>query len=178
MQWPWQHDRDDDLIAALARFLDESPHAVERRTLASASGSEESVVALREAVAVRQPDSQWRVLQWPEVRSGAWDGETNRLTITTLDGNTLALHVNDPGRLPAVFFERVQATILVEERVRVPGGEVVVSGRRQPAGVVTGSEEAAVVWHAMAIGPVDLNDPAVSRLVVAATERLRADYEL
>lgn len=176
MRWPWEHDRDDDLISDLAGFLDETPGAVRRRALATARGAEDSAVALREGLALRRSASGWRVLQWPEVRSGSWDGETNRLTVTTLDGGSTVLRFDDPGLLPGVFFERVQATILVEERVKVPGGEVLVSGRRQPAGVP--GDESPVVWHALAIGPADLNDPAVSRLVVAATERLRADYEL
>ncbi len=148
------------------------------------------MVALRDALALRHPDAgdgdvggggaagPWRVLEWPEVRSGSWDGETGRLSVTTLDGTTQRLKLTEPGRLPGVFHERVQATILVEERISVPGGEVLVSGRRQPAGVDTGSQGQRVVWHAVAIGRADLADPQVSRLVVAATERLRSDYEL
>ena len=181
MHWPWQHDRDDDLIDDLARFLGESSAAVGRRVLAAAGGPQDAAVALRDALAIRHGGAgespEWRVLQWPEVRSGAWDGETDRLRVTTLDGGTIALHLGDPGKLPGVFFERVQATILVQERVPVPGGEVLISGRRQPPGADSATEP-AVVWHAMAVGPTDLSDPEVARRVLAATERLRADYEL
>jgi len=183
MRWPWTPDRDDHLIADLAAFLGEPPQQVRRRTLATASGPRDGVVALREGLALRgaevgEPASGWRVLQWPEVRSGSWDGETTTLRITTLEDERLAVRLTEPGLLPEVFVDRVQATLLVEERVKVPGGEVLVSGRRQPAGVGPSAEGPAIVWHAMAIGPADLNDPEVSRLVVAATERLRADYEL
>lgn len=183
MRWPWTHDRDDHLIADLASFLGESLQQVRRRTLATASGPQDALVALREGLALRggtagEAASRWRVLQWPEVRSGSWDGETATLRITTLEDERLAVQLSEPGLMPEVFFDRVQATILVEERVRVPGGEVLVSGRRQPAGVGPSGEGAAIVWHAMAIGSADLNDPEVSRLVVAATERLKADYGL
>ncbi len=183
MRWPWTHDRGDHLIADLASFLGESPQQVRRRTMATASGPRDAAVALREGLALRaagsgEAASGWRVLQWPEVRSGSWDGETTTLRVTTLEDERLAVQLSEPGRLPEVFVDRVQATLLVEERVKVPGGEVLVSGRRQPAGVGPSGEGHAIVWHAMAIGPADLNDPEVSRLVLAATERLRADYEL
>ncbi len=188
MRWPWQRDHDDDLLAELASRLGESPASVTRRRLASARGPVDAVVALRDALALRHPDAgstdagsaadPWRVLQWPEVRSGAWDGGTGLLSVTTLDGSTQRLQLSEPGRLPGVFHERVQSTILVEERIPVPGGEVLVSGRRQPAGAGTTAAEQHVVWHAVAIGRADLTDPGVSRLVIAATERLRADYEL
>ncbi|MDA8437450.1 MAG: hypothetical protein M0Z51_01160 [Propionibacterium sp.] len=187
MRWPWQRDDDDDLIKDLASRLGESPASVTRRRLASARGPVDAVVALRDALALRhseagQPEAEttdpWRVLQWPEVRSGAWDGETGRLSVTMLDGSTQRLQLSEPGRLPGVFHERVQSTILVEERIPVPGGEVLVSGRRQPAGADTTTGERPVVWHAVAIGRADLTEPGVSRLVIAATERLRADYEL
>lgn len=190
MRWPWQRDRDDDLIAELASDLGEPTASVRRRRLASARGPVDAVVALRDALALRRPGSDgptggqaasaktWEVLQWPEVRSGAWDGESGRLSVTMLDGSSQRFQLSDPGRLPGVFHERVQATILVEERITVPGGEVLVSGRRQPAGVTSGAGGQQVVWHAVAIGRADLDNPAVARLVVATTERLRADYEL
>lgn len=168
---------DAALLDDLAEHLRSTRRDLQGRYLAHASGEQLTVVALTDLFALRDADG-WRTWAWQQVQEGRWTGETATLGVRLLDGERLRFELADAGDLPSVFVERVQSSILVEERVRVPGGEVIVSGRRPPAGVPASVLGAPIVWHALALGRVDLEAPGVSDAVVRATNRLRSDYEM
>ena len=90
-----------------------------------------------------------------------------------VDGTRDAVVLPGAGLLPGAFMERVQASVLVQERVEVPGGgSVVLSGRRNPDG--TGG----VTWMAEPSARVAMDDPAVQEFIVGQGERLAAEYGL
>ena len=78
--------------------------------------------------------------------------------------------VGDPGRLPELFQERVQASTVVQSVVDGTRGQVQIVGRRSLG------EESALHWYAVPSGGADLEDPATRDAVVAETDRLAAEY--
>lgn len=163
--------RDDGLAAHLGL----GAKAARAAELARGTGADGLlVVALRTTLAVRE-DGAWRTIDWQLVRDGTWDGAGGMLRAELLDGRKLAWCLEDAGHVPEVFAERVQASILVSERIRVPGGEVVLTGRRTPS--ASRADARPVLWHAMAVGAARLDEPRTSEIVRCATERLRTDYE-
>lgn len=160
------------ILEEAATRCGESPADVARRVLAFGSGQDTWVVALTDKLVLHDGD-EWIVATWPQVRGGTWSGD-DRLGVTLLDGSTRSLRLSDPGRVPEVFQERVEAAILVEDRIPVPRGEVVISGRRSP----DPDRPGPVLWHAMAVGGADLSDPQVKARVLRATNRLRAEWDI
>lgn len=155
----------DDLEAGLRAHTGGRP-----RVLAWAPAESGAVVALPERLAVLDGDG-WTSIGWHEVLRGGWDADASALHWTGPDGGR-SVPLADPGRLPEVFRERVEATILVQRSVDLARGRfVIVSARRDPWG------EAPVAW-ALHPGPgVRLEDPDTAEQAAAALERLRAEYE-
>ncbi len=161
-----------DVLSGAADALHEQPHSLNRRVMGWGHGDGVDVLVLSDALVVRR-DAGWTATPWQQIQRGSWDGREH-LTVTLLDGTAMDLRLTDPGRVPGLFQERVETSILVERRIEVPGGEVLLSGRRSP----DPSRAEPVLWHALSVGRVDLSDPSVSAAVVQATDKLRADYEI
>ncbi|WP_316667233.1 hypothetical protein [uncultured Propionibacterium sp.] len=144
-----------------------TPHVI-------ASGRGEGIVAvvLRDAFALRR-EGHWSQVGWQDIQHGSWDGGDGRLSWTLVDGAQDSAVLTDAGRLPGAFMERVQASILVQERIEAPGGgSVVLSGRRNPAG--TGE----IMWMAEPSARVDMTDPAVREFIVNQSGRLADEFGL
>lgn len=138
--------------------------------LAHGVGAEAGLLATREMLALRSSGT-WRTFGWEEIAKGSWKAETSTFSWTTTAGEEFTVHLDDVGRLPELFQERVQASTVVTLSHDLPRGRVQVTGRRR----LDGSDK--MTWYAVAGGGADLSDEAVAALVVAETDRLKAEYD-
>ena len=144
-----------------------APHVI-----AAGRGEGVLVVALGDVLAVRR-EGQWGQVGWQYIQHGSWDGDDDRLSWTLIDGTEHSAVLTEAGQLPGAFLERVQASVLVQEKLEVPGGgSVVLIGRRNPAG--TGE----VTWMAQPSGRAAMDEPAVQEFIVSQSERLADEYGL
>ena len=155
-----------DLQATLRSHLGARP-----RVLAwGATPAGGAVVALPDRLSVHEGGA-WSDTGWHQVLRGGWDAEASALHWTGPDGDH-TVPLADPGRIPEVFRERVEATILLQHSVDVgPGRVVTVSARRDQSG------RTPVAWALHAGRGVRLDDPEVAALATAELERLRTEYE-
>ncbi len=150
-----------------------SAHPELGSVLATSVGDDgEVAVATDSELAVRRNDG-WAVHPWSEILSGGWLAEENELHWRLLDGSRHRVALQDPARVPEVFRERVHASIVLEQRVATPGGNVIISARRDPGG-----RAGRTVWHALPVGRTELSEPATKAAVAAAIEALQLDYGL
>lgn len=141
------------------------------RVLAWASADEGPVAGLTDALAVRGPDA-WRFIGWHEITSGGWDAETGRLRWRTSDGVQDAVAVGDPGALPDLFRERVEASIVVQERIELSRGRAAVIVARRRLGGGGEALEWALTRHG---GSFDDDQVQAAE---AGLARLRAEYDI
>lgn len=137
--------------------------------IAHGSGPEASLLATREILALRSR-GDWRIFGWEEVTSGSWRAELSTFSWKTTEGEDFSVHLDDVGRLPELFQERVQASTVVTVSHDLTRGRVQIIGRRK----LDGSDETR--WYAVAGGGADLADGPVAALVIAETDRLKAEY--
>ena len=141
------------------------------RVLAWARGADGPVVGLADRLAVRGPDA-WRFIGWHEVASGGWDAETGRLRWRLIDGVRDDLVLAGPGSLPELFRERVEASIVVQERLELARGRaaMIVARRRLDDG------RAPLQWTVTRHG--GSFDSAQAGQADAELARLRAEYDI
>lgn len=157
--------------ASLSDYRRVQPHP--GHLLAWASGPRVELLAFTDHLAV-QRGQQWQRIGWHEVRTGGWKSESDELHWRLLDGSTERLALTEPGRVPEVFRERVNASIVLDETFPVPsGGAVLVSARRD-----LGNPEPRLLWSATSVQGARMSDPEVSDLATRALGLLRADYDL
>jgi len=118
--------------AAFSSLSEALGHRV--RVLAWAHGEHGPVVGLADRLAIQGADG-WRFIGWHEVATGGWDAETGRLRWTLTDGFSDAIVLDDPGSLPDLFRERVDASIVVQQRLELSRGRaaMIVARRRLDA---------------------------------------------
>lgn len=142
------------------------------QVLAEASGPRVALLAMPAAFAVSF-DGAWQTIGWHQVRTGGWKLETDEMYWRLLDGRSDSLVLTDEGHFPETFRDRVQASVVVEERVPVPsGGAVVLSARRD-----LGQDQPVLDWQMQASHGASLKDPETLRLAEDVLARLRADYD-
>ena len=136
-----------------------------------AHGTGDGVVLLgtKEHLA-RRVGEAWQVWPWEQVASGSWNGEASSFRWKTIDGEKFEALLKEPGQLPMLFRERVQASTLVTTVIEATRGQVQVIGRRGLG------DDGTVHWYAVPSGGADLNEPATRAAVVAETDRLQANY--
>ncbi len=144
------------------------------------------------------PAEDWRHLGWHRIERGGFDADTLTLRWTLYGDGPYGsapddlesaigrgeVVLTDPRQLPAVFRDRVAASIAVEQffeldsgapgsgRHRSPGRGVVVSGRRD-----LGRRDARLEWHASLSRGTRWQQPGVRELGDRAISRLRAEYD-
>lgn len=164
------------LSADLRRELhDARPQA--GRVHAAGTAPDLVVAACTECLALRRMHDgalEWEFIGWHLIARGGWNGERQALRWTLVDGEEHDVHLDDPGQVPEVFRDRVQASIVVEHVVPAPGGgHVAVAGRRE-----LGVEDAPVVWQVTTSGAARLTDPAVAEFARATAIDVQAQYEV
>lgn len=137
--------------------------------LAEGSGSEVSLVGTKELLALRKL-GEWHTFGWQEVASGSWRAEESVFAWRTTGGKDFTVGLDDVGRLPELFKERVQASMVTSISHDLLKGRVQIIGRR----TLDGRDD--ITWYAIAGGGADLGDPAVAELIVAETDKLKAEY--
>ncbi len=110
------------------------------RVLAWARGADGPVAGLADRLAIGEP-SGWRFVGWHEIAAGGWDAETAMLRWRLDDGSEQHARLEDPGSLPELFRERVDASIVVREKVELQRGRTatIVARRRldgSPSGLL------------------------------------------
>ena len=138
------------------------------RVLAAAEITGGWAIASRRALRVTGADGEILRRPWADVDRASLDPATDTITVVWIDGGTLDLHLLD-NRRPAfsrTLHERVQASVVHRETVRIPGGsQVQVALRRD--------EHGELFSQLIGRGRVDLTDPTVAALVDAAEARVR-----
>ena len=145
------------------------------RILAWAPVVDDGLVLLSPAVVSVLRDDDWRHVGWHEIERGGWNAETEQLRWQTYAGARGAVALPDPARVPEVFKERVDASIVFERFVPLGGSGdrgVIVSGRRDLA---QGPTE--ISWHATLTRGVTWRTPGVRELADAAMVELRREYD-
>lgn len=141
------------------------------RVLAWARGADGPVVGLADRLAVRGPDA-WRFIGWHEVGSGGWDAATGHLRWRLTDGVRDDLVLENPGSLPDLFRERVEASIVVQERFELSRGRAAMIVARRPLDDTRAPLQWTVTRHG---GSFDI---AQADQADAELARLRAEYDI
>lgn len=168
MLWFDRGGLDAGEYSALSEFL-----GVRRpRVLAWAPTADGIVVGLPDALVVRA-DKGWTKIAWTQIVRGGWDSTSSAFTWTLSDGQRGGVAVDEPGRLPELFRERVTASIIVNQPLedRALRGVTVVA-RRNPA-----APQDEWDWQIIppAAGPLTRGAQALAEQELA---RIRADYEI
>lgn len=117
-------------------------------------------------------DGKWVVMGWHEVERGAWRGRTQRFQWSDFNGRPYEVELADPGQMPMLFQERVQASTVMTLLYDLDRGEVRIVVRR----ALDGSD--AMSFYAVPSSGASLDDPQTAEFVVRETDRLRAEYGL
>jgi hypothetical protein len=142
------------------------------RPLASGVSREGAVFAFAATLAY-DLDGQWHPVPWQHVERGGWNSETQQLSWTTVDGEAVQLELTEPGRLPQVFKERVNASIACSVTVPLSSTRTaVISARRDPA-----APASALVWRVAPGKGTTADDVADDPQVALELARLRAEYD-
>ena len=171
-----------------SRGIDPEPYDAWRRSLAELPGRPPRVLAWAatadDGLVVLSPSLlstttaspvDWQHVGWHEIERGGWNVETAQLRWQTYAGTRGAVALPDPGRVPAVFRERVDASIAFERFVPLAdGGDhgVVVSGRRNLA-----DSGSPIDWHTTLTRGVTWRTPGVRELADSVLAEVRFEYD-
>lgn len=117
--------------------------------------------------------SGWGHVGWHQIEHGGWNAELHQLSWVLVDGRRGAVQAEDPGKLPELFRERVEASIVVKSYVALSGERgVQVSARRDLGAAGT------ISWHTRLTRGLSMSTPGVADAVDAALVETRAEYDL
>jgi hypothetical protein len=114
----------------------------------------------------------WRHVGWHEIERGGWNDELRRLSWVQLDGRRGAVELAEPGRLPELFRERVEATIVVKQFVPLAGERGVTISARRPLG-----SSAPLAWHTSLTRGLTWQTAGVREAADEALAAARAEYD-
>jgi len=115
----------------------------------------------------------WTHTGWHEIEHGGWNVELGRLQWTRIDGRRGSAQFDEPGRLPAVFRDRVKASIVFQNTVLVTDtAGVVISARRTLA-----DPAAPLEWYATLQRGLTWQQPGVRELADQELARSRAEFD-
>jgi hypothetical protein len=129
------------------------------------------VVATTHHVALVSADEglAWR-RPWHEVEAATWVGETQRLTVTWVDGSAPgSWQVTEPSMIQQTLRERVQASVVLADEFRTTGRRTVRVVVRQDL------SSGAIVEQVIAGRGARLDDPAVAAEAAQRLARLRSE---
>lgn len=116
----------------------------------------------------------WHFDAWHLIEQGGWNDQNRELRWEMLGGRRGSAVMDDPGRVPEVFRERVEASIVVQKHVPVEGTREggVVSARRDLT-----DREAPLDWR-IRRGRGTTNEPENMMVLEAALAELRSDFDI
>lgn len=117
---------------------------------------------------------EWRHVGWHDIEHGGWDAATDRLRWTAYGDEQEEVELLDSGRLPELFWERVAASIAVEQYLPWRGSQgITVSGRRD-----LGDPGATIHWHTSLTAGLSERTPGVAEAIPIALARVREEYDI
>jgi hypothetical protein len=142
------------------------------RILAWAKGPAGFVIGSPAALS-REKEGGWAHVGWHEIERGGWNAETATLAWTLHGGRRGSVRLDEPGRLPELFRERIAATIALERFVPVAGDlGVIVTARRDLA------EGGVISWHSTLTRGLTWHSEGVQAAADRAMAELRSEYDL
>ncbi|PKQ30911.1 MAG: hypothetical protein CVT62_10590 [Actinobacteria bacterium HGW-Actinobacteria-2] len=143
------------------------------RVLARSASAGRPVLGLTDRL-IYPTDGGWSEIAWHEIERGGWDNATRQLNWSTVDGTWVAVELDDPGRIPQLFQERVNATVAYSRHLEFDGHHsVVISARRSLVDVA-----APLIWHLTPGKRTTAEQAAASTEVELELRRLRRDFDL
>ena len=129
--------------------------------------------------------ADWQHIGWHRIERGGYDKDTSTLRwelyATGADVATSGqVRLKDPGRLPAIFRDRVGSSIAVEHFIALEGARkvknvepgVIVSGRRDLS-----RPQSPIEWRASLPRGLDWDLPGLRELADISIIRLRGEYD-
>ena len=143
------------------------------RVMAVGRGRSVLAIAVPEIFCVLR-DGEWSFIGWHEIQHGGWDRDASLLTWLSIDGESDRAKLDEPGEVPEVFLERVGASIVMQQRLRVPDTSfsVVIAARRALR------DGAPIVWTVQPLGTASLDDERVKSFVIEATDHMKDELNL
>lgn len=141
-----------------------------KHPLAFAHGSQGQLVGFAHAFAWRG-EQGWQVMGYHEVTRGGWKTEDTTFWWEDQDGTHYAVTLDDPGRFPELFRERVTATIVVDQIVDHDGHQIRVIARRD-----LGQKSGELRWNASAMPGSRLSAKEFDRVVEEVINQVKFDY--
>jgi hypothetical protein len=132
-------------------------------------GDEVYAVALIGQFAVGRATT-WAVTGWHDIVRGGWNPDPGRLRWESA-GRTEFVDLIEPGRLPAVFRERVDAAVIIKETIGPEGGALIVSGHRR-----LGDPDAPALWRTTVVDPTTPPSPATIKAAERRLQELQRDF--
>lgn len=116
----------------------------------------------------------WRWTGWHVIEQGGWNDQNRELRWEESSGRRGTAVMDDPQRVPEVFKERVDASIVVQKHVPIEGTREggVVSARRDLA-----NRDAPLEWRTRR-GRGTPDEPAVEAALAMALAELRNDFDI
>jgi hypothetical protein len=115
----------------------------------------------------------WQHVGWHRIERGGWNDELHQLSWVQLDGRRGSVQLDAPGRLPELFRERIEATIVVRQFVPLAGERGVTVSARRDLGAGGGID-----WHTSLTRGLSSQDAEVQRAVDDALAATRAEYDM
>ncbi len=115
----------------------------------------------------------WQHIGWHEIERGGWNDELHRLSWVRLDGRRGEVQLAEPGRLPELFRERVEATIVLRQFVPLAGERGVTISARRPLG-----RSGPLDWHTSLTRGLTWQTAGVQEAVDDALAQTRAEFDM
>jgi hypothetical protein len=120
----------------------------------------------------------WTHIGWHEIERGGWNAELRKLSwaLHVAPGKPSlrgSLELVEPGRLPALFRERISATIAIERFVPLVGDRGVTISARRDLGA-----SGTVAWHGTLTRGLTWETDGVRAAVDQAMKQLRTEYDV
>lgn len=115
----------------------------------------------------------WQHVGWHEIERGGWNDELHRLSWVRVDGRRGEVELAVPGRLPELFRERVEATIVLRQFVPLAGERGVTISARRPLG-----QPGPLDWHTSLTRGLTWQTAGVREAVDDALARTRAEFDM
>lgn len=143
------------------------------RILAAAEAVGGWCVLLADVLAL-QDQGEWRFTPWHRIEQGGWNDQNSELRWELVDGRRGNALFDEPGRIPEVFRERVQASIVVQKQIPIEGTREggIVSARRNLA-----DRDAPLEWR-IRRGRGTAETPENMFVLEAALADLKTDWDI
>ena len=168
--WSRTRGLDRPAYAAWTASLAEQPGRP-ARILAWARGPDGYVIG--SPAALSWGEAEWSHVGWHEIERGGWNSETTKLSWTLYGGRRGSVGLDEPGRLPELFRERIAATIAVERFVPVSGDRGVIVTARRDLGA-----DGGISWHSTLTRGLTWQTDGVRAVADDAVARLRTEFDL